>query len=466
MAREKKRKGKSGKGTERSDRHIDVKLAPTVSLLHEHITEALCEEVFEGVRTHERQRKWTLFALARFWLAVILAPPPSLSQLLERTRRFDPKGLLPQVAASAEAFFQKCKVFPSSFFMALYHRFIERVLPDAPATYCQEVAYLRNRFADVLVIDGSRLDKIAHRLKLFWSEEAAILPGCVTAVYDLFRGIAVQLWFDPDAAKAEHKRGVMAVECLREGTLLLGDRLYATIKLFLALEENHCFGLFRRNKTVTITKVRLLSKFKNGGQTVEDWLVKAGKGKNAIDLRMIVLKKKRTVYEAVTNVLNRKKLSALDVIALYPLRWTVERLFYDLKVVLNLKKFYAANPNAVAMQVYAAAMVHAAFRVAQADVAQGVDLPPEELSPEKLFPLLALVSITLIEARYRFKQTCDANPRIELREPKWDNDADTVVALRSIRVQRRSKKRKKREFSPERRKWKSITNIDGTEELT
>jgi len=276
MAREKKRKGKRGKGTQRSDRDIDVKLAPTVSFLHEHITESLCDEVFHGVRMHERQRKWTLFALARFWLAVILKPPTSLSQVLERTRQLDPKGLLPHVSASAESFFQKCKVFPSSFFMALYHHFVERVLPDAPAAYCQEVSYLRQRFSEVLVIDGSRLDKIAHRLKLFWSEEAAILPGCLTAVYDLFRGIATQLWFDPDAAEAEHKRGVMAVECLGKGTLLLGDRLYCTIKLFCALAENECFGLFRRNKTVGITKVRLLKKFKNGEQTVEDWLVIAG----------------------------------------------------------------------------------------------------------------------------------------------------------------------------------------------
>ncbi len=466
MAREKKRKGESAKGTQRSDRNIEVNLAPTVSFLHEHITESLCDEIFEDVRTRERQRKWSLFALARFWLAVILDPPTSLTQLLERTRRLSPKGFLPQVAASAESFFQKCKALSSSFFMALYHHFIERVLPEAPTAYCQEVAYLQERFADVLVIDGSRLDKIAHRLKIFWSEEAAILPGCITAVYDLFRGIATQLWFDPDAAKAEHTRGIMAVECLRQGTLLLGDRLYCSTKLFLALAENHCFGLFRRNKAVSITKVRLLSKFKKGDQTVEDWLVKAGKGGGPIELRMIVLKKKQTVYEAVTNILDPKRLRAQDAIALYPLRWTVERLFFDLKVVLNLKKFYAANPNAVAMQVYAAAMVHAAFRIAQADVARRVDIAPEELSPKKLFPLLSLVSIKLVEARFHFKRTCDANPGLELLEPTWDDDADMIISLRSIRVQRRSKNRKKREFSPERRKWKSINMIEGGEKLT
>ena len=101
----KKRKGKKRKGTQ-SDREVDVYLAPTVEFLHGQITEALCDEVFQSIRTNERQRKWTLFALARFWLAVIVEAPPSLSQLLERTRRLDPKGILPAVAASAESFFE------------------------------------------------------------------------------------------------------------------------------------------------------------------------------------------------------------------------------------------------------------------------------------------------------------------------------------------------------------------------
>ena len=83
MSKEKKRKGAE------SDRHVDFYLAPTVEFFHGQITEALCDEVFQSIRTNERQRKWTLFALARFWLAVILEPPPSLSRLLECSNVLD-----------------------------------------------------------------------------------------------------------------------------------------------------------------------------------------------------------------------------------------------------------------------------------------------------------------------------------------------------------------------------------------
>jgi hypothetical protein len=97
-------------------------LAPVVALLHEHLSEAVCQEVFEGVRDNERQRAWTLHALARFWLAVVIEAPPALSHLLGRTR-LEREGLLPHVMASDSAFYQRCQTLSSAFFSALYAHF-------------------------------------------------------------------------------------------------------------------------------------------------------------------------------------------------------------------------------------------------------------------------------------------------------------------------------------------------------
>jgi hypothetical protein len=465
MAKAKKRKGKSRKGTAKKHR-IDVHLAPTVELIHRYLTEALCKEVFQAVRSTERERKWSLFGLACFWLAVILEPPPSLSQVLERTRRGDPRGLLPDVAASPEAFFQKCKAFSSAFFMALYARFIGEVEPNAPRQYCREVAHLQKKFSTVVIIDGSRLGKILHRLKILWPEKAAVLPGCLLAVYDIYCGIATQMLFDADAAASEHERAMRAAECLGSGTLVMGDRLYCTAKLFQLLNEQGCFGLFRRNRTLSFKKIRRLRRIRKNGALIEDLLVKAGAGENAIELRLIRLKAEGKTYEAFTSVLDTERLTAEDVVTLYPIRWRIERLFFDLKVVLKLEKFHAANPNAVAMQVFAGAMVHAAFRIAQADIAEKVGIPPEELSTQKLFPLLALASIKVIEAEFIFEVTCRANRRVKLRKPSWRNLPDTVVSLEYILLQRRSEKRKKRKFDPKRRNWKSFNKIRGGRKLT
>jgi hypothetical protein len=64
-------------------------------------------------------------------------------------------------------------------------------------------------------------------------------------------------------------------------------------------------------------------------------------------------------------------------------------MFFDLKKVLNLNRLYAANPNAVAMQVYAAAIVYNALRVAQSEGAAQVGWAPEQLSPAKFYPKVA-----------------------------------------------------------------------------
>ena len=61
-------------------------------------------------------------------------------------------------------------------------------------------------------------------------------------------------------------------------------------------------------------------------------------------------------------------------------------MYFDLKEVLNLNRIYAANPNAVAMQVYAAEIVYNALRVAQGEVAAAAGLEPEEISPAKSSP--------------------------------------------------------------------------------
>src|SRR6267142_2151021 len=239
----------------------------------------------------------------------------------------------------------------------------------------------------------------------------------------------------------------------------MGDRLYCTIKLFVLLSEQGCFGLFRRNKTLSFKKIRRLSRVRRNGAIIEDLLVKAGAGEAAMELRLIRLKVEGKTYEVFTNVLDTERLTAEDIVTLYPIRWRVERLFFDLKVVLKLEKFHAANPNAVAMQVFAGAIVHTAFRIAQADIAKKVAVPPEELSTQKLFPLLALASIKVLEAELIFDVTCRTNKDLMLRKPSWKILPDTAVSLEYILLQHRADLRKKRKFDPKRRNWKSFNKI-------
>ena len=146
-----------------------IDLLRVVDLLQEHITPALCRTVFGAVRKTERQRAWTLEALIRFWTAVVLRAPKALTQALaDSLEGRDP--MFPRVEASPEAFFQRCRDLRPAFFAEVFHRFTARLVTAVPPRYAAEMAAVRRQFGTIVILDGSRLAAIAHRLKILRNE--------------------------------------------------------------------------------------------------------------------------------------------------------------------------------------------------------------------------------------------------------------------------------------------------------
>ena len=164
-----------------------VDLLEPVRILHQHLTEALCEQVFDERRVSERRRIWTLTKMAEFWTAVILRAPSSLHQALEEA--FHGSGGFPLVQASKQAFFERAKGLRWEFFRDLHDRFTERVLPSCAPGFEADLRAKLAAFPDVFVVDGTTLDRIAHRLKVLWNDRSVILPGKLLVLYDLFRGL-------------------------------------------------------------------------------------------------------------------------------------------------------------------------------------------------------------------------------------------------------------------------------------
>jgi hypothetical protein len=161
-----------------------IELLGTVELLQEHLTTSLCQTVFQQTRITERERQWSLEALVSFWTAVILRAPQSLTQALQEAALGTGSGW-PPVQASPEAFFQRCQSLHWRFFANLYEAFLLQVLPQAQPCSASPAHPLREHFKEVWIVDGSRLDAVAKRLKLLWDVRAQVLPGCLTAFDDL-----------------------------------------------------------------------------------------------------------------------------------------------------------------------------------------------------------------------------------------------------------------------------------------
>jgi hypothetical protein len=353
-------------------------------------------------------------------------------------------------------------------FAAVYRAFLHRALTEALTTFASPLVFLRERFCEVWMIDGSRLDAIAHRLKILRNVRAVVLPGCVIALYDLFRGVTREIRFSADAAKAEMLRAFEILTVVPPGALLVGDRLYCSVKFFAELTRREIYGVFRRNKRLLVRKVKPLRKVRFGGGILEDILVEVGCGATMPKqtLRRIRLRVGRQTRDLLTNVLDPKRLSAEEALSLYPWRWSIERLFFDLKEVLNLHRFYAGSPNAVALQVYAAAIVHTAFRIAQAHVARDHGLIPEEISPAKFFPRLAGACIGLTIAETVVENLAARHPQLRRENHSWQDQKFAWTTLESIVVEKRKGRRRKRRFCPTRKQWKSFKQFPGGRKLT
>lgn len=443
---------------------LRVDLLKMIDLLLDHLTPALCEAVFQRQRTTERTRTWTFYAVTLFWAAMIVRHPRSLHQGLDSTRKGRGRDRLwPRVLASPQAFFQKAQRLRPALFQATYEAFTRSILPKARPAYASWLRRVRQRFPEVLIVDGSRLDAVCHRLKLLRRDPAQILPGCLMVFYDLFRGITRYVLFFPNAAAPELPRAQAVLKRLTPGTLLLGDRLYASIQYFHHLARLKLYGLFRRNGRLKLKRLQVLSRRQGGRGLLEDALVEAGcgVGQPKRTLRLIRYRGPDRRLDLLTNVLDPSRLTPEDALVLYHLRWSVERLFLDLKETLDLHCLYASHPNLVAQQVYAAAIVHTAFRIAQAGIAKQAQVLPEQLSPAKLFPKLAQAANDHCAVRLYALKTRALNPEVVITFPGWHTVPSASTTLGAIVVRHRAGPRRRRRFYASRTRWKSFAHVKG-----
>lgn len=449
------------------DPKTTIDLLGLVEMVHRHLSEALCAEVFARNRTVEREREWTLHALASFWLAVIVRAPKALRHALAQTRSGQ-DALWPAVEATDEAFFQKCKDMHWSFFADLFAEVSGRLLGEAEMAYCRSAQDLREHFPEIWAMDGSQLSEVARRLKILWRVHAAVLPGRVFVVYDVLRGVCRSLSFEPDAARNENLLAKEHLAKIPKGTLLLADRLYGMPGYFEEFGRLGIWGLCRRHRGAKVEVVETSSRTEMAGAgTVTDQLIVLGSGKHGVArqrARLIRLRSGRRTLDLFTNVLDVQKLPAVRAVELYKLRWSIERMFFDLKEVLNLKRFYAANPNAIAMQIYAAAMVYNAFRTMQGRIAVEHELPGESLSPAKLFPKLAAASSRSTDCEIMWHATVQANPGMRLNKPDIRRFSFASTALRSILVEKKTKPRTEGVPNP-RSTWLSFAHVRGGQAL-
>jgi hypothetical protein len=447
----------------------EVPSADYLSVVWEHLTESMCEEVFATTRKRERRRKWTLFAMVWFWIGLLQSRYSSQTRALLEARAGSP--LFPPIDASPEAFFQKAQAMRPAFFQNVFRTYTARLKSEATACFEQELPISAKAFPEIFALDGSRLEKVARLLKVARSTTRAILPGSMEAVYDLRRGLLHELYFDPDGCVAEISMFEKVLPSIARGSLLVDDRYYAKPVIWRTVAEKELFMVSRYNRTVKKRRIEVLRTTRSAKLCVDDWLVDMGgsqSGTKPVRLRWVHIWNREFEIILITNVLDPTVLTPTQLLALYRRRWSVERMYLALKDLLELNHLYNCSPAAVGQQVYATAILYNTLRISQAKIAAVADITPEELSVDKLFPTLIdhYVKATYIAfgAEAMSEKWQAKHPR--LQPPRMRIDHPSLrVRIRDHMLEKRNEKRRRRRFCKGRARATSYNKIPGAKKL-
>jgi len=456
-----------------------------LAVLWRHLTEGLCEEIFRSLRERERERKWTIFTLMQFWVALLHSGPEvSQTQAVSECDRGHP--LYPVLTATPESFFERVQSLSPRFFRAVFTRVTSALLREVSllsVRFASGLGIPAERFGEIYTLDASRLDPVAHRLKITRRTTRAVIPGSIEALYDVRRGLIRSLHFDPDGSRAEYAMAEEMLGDIPQGSLLVLDRLYAT-PTFIDTAQMCGLELLARYKGgIKRRDIRLLRRVRRPSLSIDDVLIelgttrKLGKANTPAGPVLVRYVEIKTVHKGaahtlklITTVLDPERLRAEEMAELYGYRWTIERMFLTMKSTLHLERLYNSTPAAVGQQLYATALLYNALRLAQAELALKLEVEPERLSPEKLFPRLMqrLEQRTWIESGALWHEELERakDPSIPHYDPEalaraMDHNPRLRLDVHDVLLEKRKEGRKRRRYCEGRHMHTSFAKLSG-----
>ena len=304
-----------------------------------------------------RQRLLTLPVMVALVLTIIWRQIGSTAELVRSLRQEGFLWCSPMQVTEA-ALSQRLRTFPAE----LFQRVLADVLPHMHARWTErdrpvppEIAWVRERYRQVLAVDGSTLDALLRKVGLLRGAEGHPLAGRMTALLDLCSRLPKQIWYEADVLAHDQRFWPRIQEALSPGTLLLYDLGYTNFTRFVELTAAGVTWLTRAKTNLAYTLVDSLVHTSQ----VRDELVWIGSGAQRQQVRLVQVLEGTTWRRYLTNELDHTRLPAAYVAALYAQRWRIEEAYALVKRLLGLAYFWTGSENGVALQLWATWLLYA-----------------------------------------------------------------------------------------------------------
>jgi hypothetical protein len=309
-----------------------------------------------------------------------------IGSVCELTRLLHQEGFLwcSPTVVSQQALSQRLRVFPA----ALFQRVLFDVLPQMQARWearlrplPRELAWVRERYTQVLAVDGSTLDALVRKVGLLRDAAGHPLAGRMTALLDLCSRLPRALWYEEDPQAHDQRCWPRILAALVPGTLLLYDLGYTNFVRFAELTAAQITWLTRAKSNLAFAVIETLVET----PMVRDRLVWIGSGAERQQVRLVEVLVGTTWRRYLTNELDPQRLPAGKVAALYGHRWRIEEAYLVSKRLLGLAYFWTGSQNGVELQLWATWLLYAVLIDLTDAVAERLKQPFHAISVEMVY---------------------------------------------------------------------------------
>lgn len=365
--------------------------APSNAQVTAHLALLLHPIVF-GMRdryrgANQRERILSLPVMTGILLGMVWRQIASVREL-QRTLARESVLWVGPTAISQQAIAKRLTTLPASLFAQVWEELVpvlQQRAAQRPGYHAAVLAELAPIYERVWILDSSRLEAVFKKTKAARGTTGTVLGGTLTALLDLATHLPVQVWVDTSATVNDRRIVPDVLKTLPNRTILLLDRGFTSFWLFdqLAAQEQVLISPWG-----TAWAFDVVAELRTT-PTLSDQLVKLGKYRSNPchqPVRRIGRITAKGDWEYwITTELDPARLSAEQVITLYPQRWRIEDAFLQCKRLLGLSYLWGSSDNAIALQVWTTLLLYGVLVDLCGEAAVALQVAPERISLEMLY---------------------------------------------------------------------------------
>jgi hypothetical protein len=299
-----------------------------------------------------------------------------------------------ELAVSMQAAYGKLRRVPVSLSVGFLARATDRLRQVFPQAARQTLP-ASLRALDVFAVDGKKIKRAAKRLKAARKFAGTPLGGKALAALDLRRGMVVAINAHLDGETNDAPLIPDLLPQVRERSTR--RRLWIADRQFCDLVQPHRFA---QDNDAYLIRFHPKNSFvrdaerpvregvdEQGRRFLEEWgWMGAATNKQRLYVRRIHLfRDGEEDVILITNLLQAEEHPATDLLQVYLLRWSIERVFQQVTEVFHLQQLISSTPQGTIFQFAFCVLLYNLVHVVRAYIASAQRRAAETISSEKLF---------------------------------------------------------------------------------